>query len=671
MSHEAPVVVTNDATTLTEAPPSAPADAGAGPGADNDADNDAGPESDVPGIRSDSPPRRSWLAWLLALCAYLPLAALAFWPVWTHWSSQLNGCNCWDQLLLEWFIHWTPSAVTQGHSVLVTNYIDAPGGVNLMWNTSVVTLGALGAPLTQTIGVVHTMSILMTLSLALSASTMFVLLRRWTRWLPAAWLGGLVYGFSTFAVAEAAGGRITFVFDAIPPLLVLTLYKLVEREWSPITAGSILGVLLAAQLFVSEELLTVTALFAVPTLIVLAVLYRHTVLQRSSDVLRAAAAAAAAFLVLAAYPLYIQFRGPERITGPPQTHQQLALFSSDLASLVTPGTTQWLTFGWSNRISDAFSAALAGEVTEYIGVPLLLLLLASVVLLRRKVLVRIFGPVALFSFWCSLGPRLYIGNDHTGIRGLDTVLVHLPILGDIIPSRFALAFWFSVAVLFGVALDEGYSWLQRAITDATDRRAASYAAQPPTRAQLSRRRVLSARLAAVGALVVGVGVLIPMTPAWPYNEVPADVPSFFTTSDVQQIQPGSLVATYPYPLTAMAWPMLWQADTNMRFRMLGGYAIGPGPDGVGTFFPDSNTLEYCFLGIFTKRDTSSCGDPAALRASLDKLGVTSVIAGNDQPNVDVARVVMDRALGARPRTIGGVSLWQCVPVRDGTSCRWR
>jgi hypothetical protein len=668
VSREAPAVVTNDATTLAEAPPvtaSAPAGGPAGTG------TGTGAESDLPGAPPDSPPRRSWLAWLLALCAYLPLAALAYWPVWTHWSSQLNGCNCWDQLLLEWFIHWTPSAVTQGHSVLVTNYIDAPGGVNLMWNTSVVTLGALGAPLTQTIGVVHTMSILMTLSLALSASTMFVLLRRWTRWLPAAWLGGLVYGFSTFAVAEAAGGRITFVFDAIPPLLVLTFYKLVKEESSPITAGSVLGVLLAAQLFASEELLTVTALFAVSTLIVLAVLYRRAVLQRSSDVLRAAAAAGVTFLVLAAYPLYIQFRGPERITGPPQTHQQMALFSSDLASLVTPGTTQLLTFGWSNRIANAFSAAAAGEVTEYIGIPLLLLLVACVVLLHRKVLVRIFAPVALFSFWCSMGPRLFIGNDQTGIRGVDTVLVHLPILGDIIPSRFALAFWFSVAVLFGVALDEGYSWLQRAITDATDRRAASYAERPPTRAQLSRRRVVSARLAGVAALVVGIGVLIPITPAWPYNEVPADVPTFFTTNDVQQIQPASLVATYPYPLTAMAWPMLWQADTNMRFRMLGGYAIGPGADGVGTFFPDSNTLEYCFLGIFTKRDTSNCGDPAALRASLDTLGVTSVIAGNDEPNVDLARSVMNRALGARPRTIGGVSLWQCVPVRAGTSCRWR
>ncbi len=171
---------------------------------------------------------RSWPVWLFGLCSYLPLVTLGYLPVWTHWSSQLNGCNCWDQILQEWFIHWTPSAIAHGHSLLVTNYIDAPNGINVMWNASVLGLGALASPLTQTIGVVHTMAILMTLSLALSASAMFILLRRWIRWLPAAWLGGLVYGFSTFALEESSSGRLIFVFMAIPPLIILAIDKLIQ-----------------------------------------------------------------------------------------------------------------------------------------------------------------------------------------------------------------------------------------------------------------------------------------------------------------------------------------------------------------------------------------------------------------------------------------------------------
>ena len=117
--------------------------------------------------------------------------------------------------------------------MLVTNYLDAPNGINVMWNTSVLALGSLAAPLTQTIGVVHTMAVLLTLSFALSAASMFILLRRWVRWLPAAWLGGLVYGFSSFALQEAGSGRITYVFAVIPPLVVLVIDKLIDKNGHP------------------------------------------------------------------------------------------------------------------------------------------------------------------------------------------------------------------------------------------------------------------------------------------------------------------------------------------------------------------------------------------------------------------------------------------------------
>ncbi len=153
-----------------------------------------------------------------------------------------------------------------------------------MWNTSVLALGTLAAPLTETIGVVHTFAILLTLSVALSASTMFLLLRRWTSWLPAAWLGGLVYGFSTFAITESNQGRLTFVFVALPPLIVLAVDKLIRQEWSPLRGGAVIGVLVAGQLFVSEELLTITGLLLALVLIPLAALHHAEVLRRKVDV---------------------------------------------------------------------------------------------------------------------------------------------------------------------------------------------------------------------------------------------------------------------------------------------------------------------------------------------------------------------------------------------------
>ena len=181
---------------------------------------------------------------------------------------------------------------------------------------------------------------------------------------------------------------------------------------------------------------------------------------------------------------------------------------------------------------------------------------------------------------------------------------------------------------------------------------------------------MAKRAAGIVAVLVGVGVVIPLVPNWPYHQQPATVPTFFTTSDVQHIPFDSLAVTYPYPLTATAWPMLWQADSDMRFRMLGGYAIAPGPDGTGTFFSNSNPMEYCLLVIFGSGSSKYC-NPTQLATSLNTLGVTSVIADNDEPHIALARSVIDQTLGAQPRQIGGVSLWQCVPIRAGRSCRWR
>jgi len=608
---------------------------------------------------------RSSLAWLVALCTYLPLAALGFWPVWQHWSAQMNGCNCWDQLEQEWYVQWVPSALAHGQTVLVTHHIYAPDGVNLMWNASVVALGTAFAPVTEALGVVHAFSILLTLSLALSASTMFLLLRRWTAWLPAAWLGGLVYGFSTLAVQEAGLGRLNLSFDALPPLMVLVVVKLVREEWSPVVGGSVLGLLVAVQLLISEEILLITLLLVGLTLIVLAVVHRTEVIDRGMDVLRTVLASALTFFVISGYPLYVQFTGPYRITGPPQSRAQIALFSSDLLSPVVPGATQWFDPAWASRISSAFSAALAGEVTTYVGLPLLALVLVSVVLLRSRAIVRVFTLVALGSFLLSMGPQVLVRNHHTGIPGPYALLVHLPFLGDIIPSRLALGFWFAIAVLFAVGLDTGRDWLHGAALRWSENRDALQ-----SRAQITRRRTRAKRAAGIVAVLVGVGVVIPLVPNWPYDQQPATVPTFFTTSDVQHIPFDSLAVTYPYPLTATAWPMLWQADSDMRFRMLGGYAIAPGPDGTGTFFSNSNPMEYCLLVIFGSGSSKYC-NPTQLATSLSALGVTSVIAGNDEPHIALARSVIDQTLGAQPRQIGGVSLWQCVPVRAGRSCRWR
>src|SRR5580704_15157622 len=91
----------------------------------------------------------------LALLIYTGLAVAMFYSTWvvhpTTWS--IGGAYA-DSQEAMWFLGWPPFALTHGQSLVFTNYIDYPGGVNLLWNGSMLLVGLVLAPLTQLAGFV-------------------------------------------------------------------------------------------------------------------------------------------------------------------------------------------------------------------------------------------------------------------------------------------------------------------------------------------------------------------------------------------------------------------------------------------------------------------------------------------------------------------------------------
>ncbi|MEA2634130.1 MAG: hypothetical protein QOH92_897 [Chloroflexota bacterium] len=86
---------------------------------------------------------------------YLALAIGMFATIWFEHggpASRALGVGG-DQQLAIWFLRWQAFAITSGHNLLYATYLDAPGGVNLMWNTTAPVLGVLLAALTLTLGV--------------------------------------------------------------------------------------------------------------------------------------------------------------------------------------------------------------------------------------------------------------------------------------------------------------------------------------------------------------------------------------------------------------------------------------------------------------------------------------------------------------------------------------
>lgn len=78
-----------------------------------------------------------------------------------------NGMANGDSLQLVWLTRWTPFALTHGHNPLVTTYMNAPRGANLMWDALMPLAGIIATPVTLLAGPLVGLNLIATLGLAL------------------------------------------------------------------------------------------------------------------------------------------------------------------------------------------------------------------------------------------------------------------------------------------------------------------------------------------------------------------------------------------------------------------------------------------------------------------------------------------------------------------------
>src|SRR5215471_13866664 len=213
---------------------------------------------------------------ILAPACYLAGAILLTWRLWADPASRFVAPNAGDADLFGWYLRYAATAVSHGHlPALVTSAMNAPTGVNLMWNTSLLLPGVLLTPVTLLLGPQVSLTILTTAGFAGSASALFWVLRRWQVSTRAAALAGAVYGFSP-AMLHSALGHYDLQFAVLLPLIIdaglcVAVGPLPSLPARPAPAlipavvrdGTRLGLLLAAQLFISEEMALITAIAGV------------------------------------------------------------------------------------------------------------------------------------------------------------------------------------------------------------------------------------------------------------------------------------------------------------------------------------------------------------------------------------------------------------------------
>jgi len=565
---------------------------------------------------------------LLPFLVYLDLALILTLDTWespaTHWIG-----TCCDPEQTIWFLRWIPYVIQHASDPFFTHQLNAPNGVNIMWNTAVPFISLLMTPVTLALGPIFAYNVAMIGAVTFSAWCAFLAVRRYARGLLAPLIGGAVYGFSPYVIPHAAI-HLNLASVWAPPLFLLLLDDIViRRRRSPRLLGVAVGVLAVAQLLTSEEILATSAIAASMVVLLLALSLRRDrdlLVARGRRLVEATATGAATFLALAGWPLAVQFLGPGRIAarvGDSQT------FSTDLLNLVLPTKYQLISPEAATQVSDHFSG-LFHEASAYVGLPLLLLL--TVIVARRwgDLRIRIAGLFGATIFVLSLGPVLHIGAVSTGWSMPWLPLSHLPLLENILPARLAVFMWLAIGVLVAVEID--------------------------------RIRHVPTGQGALRLAALGIAVLL-CAPA-PLRSSTAEIPPFFYRWQEQGIASDEIVLFAPFFRNgAGADPMIWAAATGNEVRMAEAYAKVALPDGGVSIGPPSTQLTDIMESIQDRGDEVVARGAVRDQIARDlKSGSIAHVIVGPMPHRDRMVAFFTDLFGRPPQEIDGVQVWRDVDV---------
>lgn len=584
--------------------------------------------------------RRHFWPDFLAAGIYVVLGVAAYAHAWAGGTTRLVDLASSDPVQQLWFLSWTPFAITHGHSPLFTGYANATHGVNLIANTGEQLLGIISWPVNATLGPVAALNTIFTIAFAASATAGYVLARRFVAWRPAAFVAGLLYGFSPYMIGQAAN-HLQLAFIAFPPLIFLTIERLLNDAGPrrAVVWGSVLGALVIAQFFVSSEILTDTAIMSLFGVVLLCLLYPGEVRPRVPRFFAGVATAAVLAGVALAYPVVEGLRGPAHITGAIQLAPQL--YRADALGIIVPGRTQLLAPSSLLSVSDRFIDGNSTENGSYLGIPLLVVLAAGLAFLRTRLLVFLCS-MAAGAWLLSLGSRLVVSAAPTahptsGLWLPEALFTKLPLVSNVEPVRFSLFVVLFAALGLAVILDR----------------------------LRARWRAVSHPLALGSAVAVAAVALFPLLPSVPYAASAVTVPPFFSSSAVDVIPADTAVLLYPFPQFGVddALPMLWQVRSGFRFKIVGGYFIVPDPPGGGATAispsPTGAVLDELYAGGTVPRS------PALRRQLLGELrskGVRTVVALPRGRDPEAAISFLSWLVGRSPHRVEGAYVWSRVMV---------
>jgi hypothetical protein len=469
---------------------------------------------------------------LIALAIYLGVWVIGWTlPVLQNPHLTMFAQSSMDPNFYVWSLRWWPYAIAHGLNPLVSNQIGAPSGFNLTWTTTVPPLALLASPLTLLAGAVQSFNILTVIAPAVSGWAAFVACRRLTGRFWASLIGGAFYGFSSYETGHTVAGQLNLTWTLLLPLMVYLVVLWRDQKIGRTWFVSLMALAFVLQFFMFLETffeLTVILAIGLPVGYAMAGSAVRPTVARLARQLTAAWGIALA--LASPYLIYALSHYPKGFSRSP------AITGLNLASVVVPRPTGALGISW---LSGFASRLPASSQAGYLGLPVLLIILALAIRTWRSKATRFLIVMLLVIVALAIGPVLVIGSLHVGSVPWSK-LWFLPVAKSALPNRFMLIGSLAVAVIVTV-------WLAR-----------------PMRSPLSQAARLALAVLAAAALFLNVPKL-----SFDPSSAKDHIPGFFTSGRyTRYIKSGETVLVLSERGNAA---MLFQADTSFYMRVAGGY----------------------------------------------------------------------------------------------------
>jgi hypothetical protein len=543
-----------------------------------------------------------------AFAAYLVVSFLFYGVrILGSFSTSFAGEGAGDAKIYLWDMRWWPYALTHHLNPFIASVIYVPKGIDMAWATGLPGPALVMWPVTQLFGALVTTNVLTILSPALAGWAAYLLSRRLVagRFWPA-FVGGYLFGFSSYEIAQVRGHVNLFLVFPVP-LAVYLVVRYMQGSMGGRAFVALLALTLIGEFSISTEIFVSMTFFGGMALAI--VWWRDKEIRHrlNGAIGRMGAAYLAAVVVLAPYFYYILKSFP---AGPLKPVAE-GSSSVDLAGFVMPRVATLIGGQAFHHLTAAFKTNNS-EDSAYLSIALVVVLVIAIYERRRHDgVLRLAAAFAAIASVAALGAWLHV-DGHRLFPMPWLPFTAVPGLQDALPQRFTLYAWLAIAVVVA-------RWL----------------------AATASGRSIADTTARYGLVVIACILLIPNV----FEPKPAEptTPPFFTQGIYRHEIPQGATVLLIHP--AKGLDMQWQEETGFWFSMAQGH--------IGTE-PASYRDHPAWSAI--RNDNPGAVSSQDFRGFVLVHGVTEIVV--DDVVAQKWAATLESALHVEPVHIGGVAIYR-------------